>query len=76
MADEREKRIGKIALKVTKQMLDSMPDDAEYVEGTEVLSGKEVKQKFKVDDEFAAKNVERLLKLKFDMAKRKKPKKE
>lgn len=65
MSEERDKKIAKTAIQAAKEMLQSMPDDAEYHYGREVLTGKEVKEKLEVDDDFAAKAVERILKLKF-----------
>lgn len=73
--DERLKKLGKAAVQAAKQMLDSLPDDAEYVQGRQVLSAKEVKQKFKTDEEFAAKTAIRIFKLKFDVFMRSNPKK-
>jgi len=70
--NEREKKLAEAAIKAAKEMLQSLPDDAEYVHGREVLTGKEVKQKFEIDDEFAAKTAEQILKLKLDTLIRKK----
>lgn len=73
--DERLKKLGKAAVQAAKQMLDSLPDDAEYVEGRQVLSGKELKKKFKTDEEFATKAAVRIFRLKFDVFLRSNPKK-
>lgn len=70
--EKRQKKIAKAAIKAAKEMLQSLPDDAKYIEGRKVFTGKEVKEKFETDDEFAAKTVERVVKLKFDKLVRKK----
>ena len=72
MSDERDKKIAKAAIKAAKEMLQSLPDDQKLVMGREVFTGKEVKEKFEADDEFAAKTAEQVLKLKLDTLIRKK----
>jgi len=69
---ERDKKIAKAAIKAAKEMLRTLPDDQNLVMGREVLTGKEVKKKFEVDDDFAAKTAEQILKLKLDTLVRKK----
>ena len=66
------KELGKVAFDAAEEMLETLPDNKEYVEGRTVLSGKEVKEMFKTDLEFAKKNVRRVVKLKFHQTLRKK----
>jgi len=71
--DEQLKKLGKAAVQAAKEMLDSLPDDAEYVQGRQVLSGKETKEKFKTDEKFATKTAIRIFRLKFDVFMRSNP---
>lgn len=70
--DERYKKIGKAAVDATRKMMKTLPDNAKLIEGKQVLSGKDAKKKFEADDDFAAKQTERLIGLAADLTKRKK----
>lgn len=67
MSEDQERKIGKLTIKAAQEMLDSFPDDAQFVQGKLVLSGKQVKEKFKTDPEFAAQVAEKIVKLKLDV---------
>jgi len=71
--DERTKKIGEAAIKAAKEMLKSLPNNAELIEGRTVLTGKQVKEKFETDENFAIKTALQVLNLKFHVIRRNNP---
>ena len=68
-----KEKLADVALKAAKDMLKTLPDDSKLVIGKEVLTGKEVKEKFSKDEEFAGYVVNLVVGLKFDKFSRLKP---
>lgn len=64
-------RLGKVAFEAAREMVATIPDEADYIAGTVALSGKEVKEKFETDLNFAEQQVERIIKLAADISKKK-----
>lgn len=71
---ERCEKAGKAAIEAAKRMLNTMPDDAKFISGTQVFSGKELKKKFETDEDFALKTVEQVVSLNLDTLIRKQKK--
>ena len=68
-----KEKLAEVALKAAGEMLKTFPDDAKLVIGKEVLTGKQVKEKFGKDEEFAGFVVNLVVGLKFDKLARLKP---
>jgi hypothetical protein len=66
-------KLGEVAYKAAEKMIDTISDDEKMVimlDKPVTMTGKEIKQKFNEDEEFAGQMIELLLGLKFDKLKR------
>ena len=69
--DELYKELGKLTVQEAERILQTLPDDAKLVEGTKVMSARELKQKFAVDDETKIKFAKKAIAFKMDLLLRK-----